>query len=715
MAMQLAFHSMEQPSRTWRFQASIRWKLLLAFSATVGLLLVGGAVSQIAFRNILTAGDLVAERSLPAIELAQTLSGYAMRLGAAAPGLATAPTENHRRRVATAFNADAAAMIAMLGPAITGGEGPEVVLPEIVLEFIKGVKILGHTVTERAKSTETRIGSLERLRDAHGTVVRALEPLAASASERLVIAADVESEERRAHPLAVVVAELRTLLDLKGSLDLLYGLLSAGAVTEDPTMVAMLDVQIDSRMTDISQQAKTYAEVIAASDFNEAITELELLSSGPTNILLQRQEELQLAANVAYQLSTLRGLEEKLAKAINERVDGARLEARWSTMAIRDSILVGEAWLTAVVVAGVLLASGMFWLNVERGIVQRLTRLTHVMTRIAQGDFSAPLPTSGRDEIGAMTEALGTLRHASEEVGRANQRTEAERENAAHQRRATLDALADEFEASIKHIVADVAQAAAEISGKSQHMAQAAAVMNTRAVFVSDAAARTTADVYTIASGAEQLASSIAEIQVRVVGSASYADAAVAEAEEANAAVARFSEKAQRISEFLKLINQIAARTNLLALNATIEAARAGEAGKGFAVVAVEVKNLAMQTARATEEIENQFFEVQEQTRSVVSAINGIGKTIGHMSEITASIAVAIEEQGAATAEIARTVAQTSSDTRQSSETIVTVIATAADVGSSADKVLETSDRLANESEILRTKVDNFLDRVRAA
>ena len=175
------------------------------------------------------------------------------------------------------------------------------------------------------------------------------------------------------------------------------------------------------------------------------------------------------------------------------------------------------------------------------------------------------------------------------------------------------------------------------------------------------------------------------------------------------------SETAQRIGEVVKLINEIAAQTNLLALNATIEAARAGDAGKGFAVVASEVKNLASQTGRATQEIEQQIIEIQQQTRSVVGAIDGIGGTISRMNEIATSIAAAVEEQGAATAEIARTVSQAAGDSNQVNETIKTVTAAAGDSGVAAERMLSGAQGLAEEAGVLTREVDLFLAKVRAA
>lgn len=525
----------------------------------------------------------------------------------------------------------------------------------------------------------------------------------------------VESQLRIGGFIGESVTQLRSIFDLQGKIDLLYGSLSAGAATDDSSAIGQTEQQIDSRLSAITLNAAMIAASSGMADLPEAVETLGELATGPRNVLTVRREELNAVAEAARAVLALRVLEGRLGGLVNERVVAAKSDGIAASDAIVVAISDGESRLLGLVLAGVLAALLIYWAVVERGILRRLSALTRSMTDIAKGDLKAEIPASGGDEIGAMTQALHTLRDASAEVERVNFQIEEERVKASAARRVMLEELAISFEASIQHVVSDVAKTAGEMSETARQLSDTAAVTNERSLMVAEASNRTSSDVQTVASAADELAASIAEIGRQVDESSTIAGNAVHEAQTTNVAVRQLSETAQRIGEVVKLINEIASQTNLLALNATIEAARAGDAGKGFAVVASEVKNLASQTGRATQEIEQQIIEIQQQTRSVVGAIDGIGGTISRMNEIATSIAAAVEEQGAATAEIARTVSQAAGDSNQVNETIKTVTAAAGDSGAAAERMLSGAQGLAEEASVLTREVDLFLAKVRAA
>jgi methyl-accepting chemotaxis protein len=279
---------------------------------------------------------------------------------------------------------------------------------------------------------------------------------------------------------------------------------------------------------------------------------------------------------------------------------------------------------------------------------------------------------------------------------------------------ATLSQHADVFENEVHGMVEVVASAATELQSTSQSMAGTAEATSEKATLVAAAAEEAAANVETVATAAEELHASISEISRQVSESTRISQEAVREAERTNQLVNGLAVAADKIGEVVKLINDIASQTNLLALNATIEAARAGDAGKGFAVVANEVKNLASQTARATEDISNQISGVQSATKDAVGAIQGIGTTIGQINEIASAIAAAVEEQGAATREIARNVQEASTGTMEVTNNISSVTEASTETGHAATEVLSAARELSTQSESLKAKVDTFLNDIRA-
>jgi ABC-type transporter Mla subunit MlaD len=283
------------------------------------------------------------------------------------------------------------------------------------------------------------------------------------------------------------------------------------------------------------------------------------------------------------------------------------------------------------------------------------------------------------------------------------------------QRGQRLDALLHDFEDKTAVLVGVVASAATELEATARSMAATTGETTAQATNVTAAIQAASVNVQTVASAAEELSASIGEISRQVAQSAEIADRAVQDANRTDAIVKTLAEGAQKIGDVVGLISTIAGQTNLLALNATIEAARAGEAGKGFAVVASEVKSLANQTAKATEDISHQVAQIQNATKEAVSAIEAISETIGEVSRIAASIAAAVEEQGAATQEIARNVHEAATGTHDVSVNIAGVSQGATDTGSAASQVLTAAGELSTQAERLSGDVQRFVSDVKAA
>ncbi|MFM7344891.1 MAG: methyl-accepting chemotaxis protein [Tagaea sp.] len=373
----------------------------------------------------------------------------------------------------------------------------------------------------------------------------------------------------------------------------------------------------------------------------------------------------------------------------------------------RDAAIAGGIVLLLVALA--------LWLVVRRTL-KPLVAMEDAMKKVASGDENAAIPGLGRrDEIGRMATALSVFRDRIAENKRmADERAIADAQAGEERRRQRL-ALADELDAAVKGVIDGLGRSAQALSGTAGELRAAADGTKRRAGDVAAAAGQTTANVQTVAAATEQLSGSVREIARQVADSASAASSAVAQAETTNATVAALAEAASKIGDVVKLISDIAGQTNLLALNATIEAARAGEAGKGFAVVASEVKNLATQTARATEDISRQIGEIQAATQKAVGDIKGIGETIRRIHESSSAIAGAVEEQGAATGEIARNVQEAARGSQAVASTIEDVDRAAGATGASVGRVAEASDELGAQSTRLRDEVEKFLIRARAA
>ena len=286
---------------------------------------------------------------------------------------------------------------------------------------------------------------------------------------------------------------------------------------------------------------------------------------------------------------------------------------------------------------------------------------------------------------------------------------------AREEKKSTMARIANDFEAKVGAIVNVVSSAATEMESTAASLNATAEQTSQQVTAVAAASEQASANVQSVASATEELSSSVAEISRQVANSAAVAAKAANESERTNALVNGLADAAQKINAVTSMIHEIASQTNLLALNATIEAARAGDAGKGFAVVASEVKSLANQTAKATEEISAHIAAIQNVTRDTIAAIQSIGSTIGQINEIATTIAAAIEEQDAATQEIARNVQQAAAGTTQVTRNIAGVTQTVGATGSAAGEVLGAAGELAKQAETLSGHVTAFLDEVRAA
>ena len=353
---------------------------------------------------------------------------------------------------------------------------------------------------------------------------------------------------------------------------------------------------------------------------------------------------------------------------------------------------------------------------VNRDIKGSLDGLKRAMERLSGGDADVTIPgTDRKDEVGAMAAAVQVFKENAREVERLTAHQRVAEEAAARDKASAMRQVAETFESDVGEIVSIVAAAATELQATASALQATAESTSGQAAIVASASAHASTNVQGAANAAEELTASVREIARQVLSSSDMASRATEEAARSSTLINGLADSARQLSAITEMITEIAGKTNLLALNATIEAARAGDAGKGFAVVAAEVKSLANQTSKATEAIGARIAAIQNTTADTVAAIQSIAVTIRDLNRIAITISTAVEQQGAATQEIAHNVQRAAAGSMDVSTGLDSVTRSVGDTGAAATQVLQAAGDLSRQAETLKFQVSGFLGTVRMA
>jgi methyl-accepting chemotaxis protein len=701
--------------RFWRPQWGVRGSLFAAFAVIAGMAIAISAGAALVLGHLGGTMMDLSGRDIPRLAASLQLAAASATLASQGPALLASRSEETLNERAKKMKEAQEVTLEKLGEIIELGADKAVVavLGETVKNIDDTIKNLGAAARERLEARALHEKQYDALGKAQASFATAAGPAMTDAQAR--INAIFRSANLTADDAAEAARNVEQLANVIASSNLMAANMSGALSANSGERLDAIEKEFQLTQTRVKTSLDLLPKNSGAIALKNAALQVLALGEGNSGVFKIRRKELDANDRGRVALEQAGKLNAGLDASVQQLVNGVQTKTDASTWQARQEIALATTIMLAL--GGlVLVASVLFvWLYVGRNILRRIGNLQRSMQLLSDGDFESEIYRSYQhDEIAAMANSLQVFRESMIKARALSTGQDKDRLVKA-ERAARMEARIVEFEAAVRGALDSLQKSANSMQTTAQSMSVTADQSSALVSAVASAAEETSVNVQTVSSGTEQLSSSITEIGRQVINSAKIARKAVDEADQTDATMQGLAENAGRISVVVDLIQTIASQTNLLALNATIEAARAGEAGRGFAVVASEVKNLANQTAKATDEIRSQIADMQLVTTSAVSAIRNIGQTIGEINQVTTAIAAAVEEQGAATREIARNIQHAAGGTSDVSSNIIGVSTASAEAGSAASEVLNASGALRREAEVLRSEIDAFLSNIRAA
>ena len=715
MAGRFTIGKLGSPLRFLRPQWGVRGSLFAAFAVIAGMAIVISAGAGMVLGHL--GGSILdlSGRDIPRLAASLQLSAQSASLASQGPTLLASRSEESLNERAKKMKETQAVTLEKLGEIIELGADQAVVaaLSETVNNIDETIKSLVAAARERLEAAAQHEKQYGALRNAQASFVADASPAMMDAQTQInAILGSANLSQDDAAQAARTVDQLGNVI---ASGNLMAAEMIAALSAGSSDTLDTIEKEFKATQAHVKSNLDLLPKNPGTTALRDAALRLLALGEGKTGVFKLRQKELDANDYGQIILDETRKLNVGLGISVQQLVNGVQSETDASTWQARKEISLATTVMLAL--GGLTLVGSVLfvWLYVGGSILRRLGSLQRSMQLLSSGDLESEIyRSSQRDEIAAMANSLQVFRESMIEA-RALSADQDKDRIAKAERASRMEARIVEFEATVRAALDSLQKSANSMQSTAQSMSATADQSSALVSAVASAAEETSANVQTVSSGTEELSSSISEIGRQVITSSQIARKAVDEAGQTDATMQGLAENASRISVVVDLIQVIASQTNLLALNATIEAARAGEAGRGFAVVASEVKSLANQTAKATEEIRAQIASMQQVTASAVGAIRNIGHTIGEINDVTTAIAAAVEEQGAATREIARNIQHAAGGTSEVSSNIVGVSTASAEAGSAASEVLSASGALRREADVLRSEIDAFLSNIRAA